>query len=133
LKLVGENGYVLTESGFGADIGMEKFMNIKCRYSEKSPDCVALVASIRALKFHGGVELKNVSKENVEALKKGCANLKKHIENANSFGVPVVVVINEFSADTKEEVDVVIECAKSSGAFDVVESRHWQLGVNLKK
>eukprot|EP01080_Neovahlkampfia_damariscottae_P004727 gene4727-8311_t len=128
LKLVGEDGYVLTEAGFGADIGMEKFFNIKCRYSGKKPDCVALVATVRALKFHGGVELHDVTKENLEALEKGSSNMTKHIENAKLFGVPVVVVVNSFVTDTKEELELLEKIAKKSGAFDVVESHHWQFG-----
>jgi methylenetetrahydrofolate dehydrogenase (NADP+)/methenyltetrahydrofolate cyclohydrolase/formyltetrahydrofolate synthetase len=128
LSLVGEDGYVLTEAGFGADIGFEKFCNIKTRYSGIAPDAVVLVVSIRALKCHGGVDIKDINKENVEATRKGCENMVKHIENIISFGVPVVVCINEFNADTKAEVDVVKEVAKHTGAFDVVESRHWQEG-----
>ena len=129
MKLVGEEGYVLTEAGFGADIGMEKFFNIKCRYSGKKPDCVALVATVRALKFHGGVDVKDVQKENLEALEKGSTNMKKHIENAMSFGVPVVVCVNSFVTDTPEELALLEKIARTSGAFDVVESHHWQFGV----
>lgn len=128
LKMVGKDGYVLTECGFGADIGFEKFCNIKARYSGLPPDCVVLVVSIRALKVHGGVGIKDVNKENVEAVKKGSDNMIKHIENVISFGVPCVVCINAFNSDTKEEINAVKEIAKKTGAFDVVESRHWQEG-----
>lgn len=137
LKLVGKDGYVLTEAGFGADVGFEKFCNIKTRYSGLHPDCVVLVVSIRALKLHGGVELKNVSKENVEALIRGSDNMKKHIENICGFGIPCVVCINEFNSDTQKEIDAVTEIAHKTGAFDVVVSTHWKEGgkgaVNIAK
>ena len=115
LKLVGPEGYVLTEAGFGADMGMEKFFNIKCRYSGLVPDCVVLVATIRALKMHGGgpkvvagQPLAHVyTQENLDLLEKGCSNLIRHIGNARSFGIPVVVAVNRFKNDTTAEVDLV--------------------------
>lgn len=136
LKLVGEDGFVVTEAGFGADIGMEKFFNIKCRYSNLVPNCVVLVASIRALKSHGGgpkvepgtplpVEY---STENLELVEKGCANLIRHIQNANKFGVPVVVALNKFSKDTQSEIDLVIRIAKENGAFDAMLCENWEKG-----
>jgi formyltetrahydrofolate synthetase len=136
LKLVGANGYVLTEAGFGADIGMEKFFNIKCRYSGLIPNCVVLVATIRALKMHGGGPkvvagaplAPEYTEENLELLEKGCANLEKHIGNARSFGVPVVVAINRFKDDTDAEVEVVRRVAKAAGAEDAVMSNHWADG-----
>src|SRR3984957_6228325 len=115
LKLVGPEGYVLTEAGFGADMGMEKFFNIKCRYSGLKPDCVVLVATIRALKMHGGGP-KVVAgqplahaylEENLDLLEKGCSNLIRMIANARSFGVPVVVAVNRFKTDTMAEIDLV--------------------------
>ncbi|MCA9929277.1 MAG: formate--tetrahydrofolate ligase [Anaerolineales bacterium] len=136
LKLVGPDGYVLTESGFGADIGMEKFFNIKCRYSGLVPDCVVLVATIRALKMHGGGPTVKAgqpldpayTEENLELLEKGCANMVKHIENAIGFGVPVVVAVNRFKDDTDNEVELVRKLAKAAGAEDAVMSNHWAEG-----
>ncbi|MFB6215146.1 MAG: formate--tetrahydrofolate ligase, partial [Candidatus Bipolaricaulia bacterium] len=128
--------YVVTESGFGADIGMEKFFNIKCRYSGNVPDAVVLVATVRALKTHGGgpevvagKELDPVYKEeNLELLEKGTANLAKNIEIAQKFGVPVVVAVNRFHTDTDKEVELVKEKALEAGAFDAVESNHFTDG-----
>ncbi|KAK3092906.1 hypothetical protein FSP39_008741 [Pinctada imbricata] len=136
LKLVGEDGFVVTEAGFGADIGMEKFFNIKCRYSELIPNAVVLVATVRALKMHGGgptvtagVPLpKEYVEENLELLEKGCSNLRKQIENANKFGVPVVVAINSFVTDTPAEVALVQKFARTNGAFDAVICSHWAKG-----
>lgn len=128
LKLVGKEGYVLTEAGFGADVGFEKFCNIKTRYSGLHPDCVVLVVSIRALKLHGGVDLKNVGKEDLDSVLKGCENMVKHIENICNFGIPVVVCINEFNSDTEKEIEIIKQVAKKTGAFDVVVSTHWQQG-----
>ena len=96
--------YVVTEAGFGADLGAEKFFDIKCRKAGLSPKAVVIVATVRALKMHGGVKKEDLGKENVEALKKGCANLGRHIENVKQFGVPAVVGINHFVADTDAEV-----------------------------
>ncbi len=136
LKLVGPDGYVITESGFGADIGMEKFFNIKCRYSGLIPDAVVLVATIRALKMHGGgpkvtagTPLDPVyTEENLELLEAGCANLAAHIENARRFGVPVVVAVNRFKDDTDAEVELVRRKAIEAGAEDAVMSNHWAEG-----
>ncbi len=105
--------YVVTEAGFGADLGAEKFLNIKCRAAGLSPKAVVIVATIRALKYHGGQDLKELTTENVEALEKGMPNLEKHIENIKSFGLPPVVSINAFATDTKAEIDFLIDhCAK---------------------
>ncbi|MCP4361554.1 MAG: formate--tetrahydrofolate ligase [Chloroflexi bacterium] len=136
LKLVGPDGYVLTEAGFGADIGMEKFFNIKCRYSGLIPNCVVLVATIRALKMHGGgprviagVPLAaEYTAENLELLEAGCTNLEKHIENARRFGVPVVVAVNRFKDDTDAEVELVRKISLATGAEDAVMSNHWAEG-----
>lgn len=99
--------YVITEAGFGADLGAEKFFNIKCRAAGLSPDCVVLVATIRALKYNGGVAKTDLNTPNLEALKKGIVNLEKHIENVQKFGVPVVVTLNAFVTDSNEEIDFV--------------------------
>ncbi|KAH3846726.1 hypothetical protein DPMN_089028, partial [Dreissena polymorpha] len=136
LKLVGKDGFVVTEAGFGADIGMEKFFNIKCRYSGLVPNAVVLVATIRALKMHGGgptvvagVPLpKEYTQENVELLEKGFENLQKQIENANKFGVPVVVAINGFASDTQAEKELVQKLARQNGAFDAIICNHWAEG-----
>src|SRR5580704_15212910 len=136
LKLVGPGGYVLTESGFGADMGMEKFFNIKCRYSGLVPDCVVLVATIRALKMHGGgprvvagQPLAYVyTQENLDLLEKGCSNLVRMIGNARSFGIPVVVAVNRFKNDADAEVDLVRRLAIAAGAEDAVRANHWAEG-----
>ncbi len=128
--------YVVTESGFGADIGMEKFFDIKCRYSGLVPDVVVLVATIRALKMHGGgpkvVAGKPLDpayrKENLDLLEKGCANLVANIEIAQKFGIPVVVAINTFTDDSPAEVALVKKAAREAGAFDAVLSDHWSNG-----
>jgi formyltetrahydrofolate synthetase len=136
LKLVGPDGFCVTEAGFGADIGMEKFFNIKCRYSGLKPKAAVIVATIRALKMHGGGPpvtagkplQKEYTEENVELLEKGCANLRKHIENAKKFGVNVVVAVNKFKTDTEAEIEVVKKASMDAGAFDAVMSNHWALG-----
>ncbi|MEO8026106.1 MAG: formate--tetrahydrofolate ligase [Bryobacteraceae bacterium] len=136
LKLVGADGYVLTEAGFGADMGFEKFCNIKCRYSGLAPDCVVLVATIRALKMHGGGPKvvagqpldAAYTEENLELLEKGCANLKRHVENSCRFGIPVVVAVNRFKDDTTAEVELVRRAALDAGAEDAVMSNHWAEG-----
>jgi len=136
LKLVGADGYVVTESGFGADMGMEKFFNIKCRYSGLAPNCVVIVASVRALKMHGGgpkvVPGRDLDKaykeENVELLQKGLANLVQHIENARKFGIPVVVAINRFNSDTEKEIETIRAAAIGAGAEDAVLSEVWGKG-----
>ena len=124
LKLV---DYVVTEAGFGADLGAEKFMNIKCRKAGLAPSVVVLVATVRAMKMNGGVKKADLGPENVAAVKKGCANLGRHIENIKSFGVPVVVAINHFVTDTDAEVDAVKAYVKEQGS-EAILSRHWELG-----
>ncbi|KAL0489382.1 formate-tetrahydrofolate ligase [Acrasis kona] len=126
LKLAGANGYVLTEAGFGADMGMVKFFDIKCRTSGLKPDCVVLVASVRAIKFHAGEDLKKASSS--EQIKQGSSNMIRHIENAGKFGVNVVVCLNKFKGDTDEEIAQVIQIARDAGAFDAVVSDHWAQG-----
>lgn len=107
--------YVVTEAGFGADLGAEKFMNIKCRKAGISPDCVVIVATVRALKYNGGVKRSDLGEENLEALEKGSVNLLKHIENIKSFGVPVVVAINHFVSDTQKETDFIKKLCEENG------------------
>jgi formyltetrahydrofolate synthetase len=128
--------YLVTESGFGADIGMEKFFNIKCRYSGLIPNCVVMVATVRALKMHGGGPKVVAGKpldpayteENLELLKAGVCNLQHHIKNARRFGIPVVVAVNSFKDDTSAEVELVRQAAIEAGAEDSVVSRHWMEG-----
>ncbi|MDC1286641.1 formate--tetrahydrofolate ligase [Gammaproteobacteria bacterium] len=119
--------YVVTEAGFGADLGAEKFFDIKCRSAGLSPDAVVLVATIRALKMHGGVEKDDLGNENVQAVADGCSNLARHISNLKSYGVPVVVAINRFSADTDAEVQQVRETAAELGAT-AIDCTHWANG-----
>jgi methylenetetrahydrofolate dehydrogenase (NADP+)/methenyltetrahydrofolate cyclohydrolase/formyltetrahydrofolate synthetase len=128
--------YVITESGFGADIGMEKFFDIKCRASGLIPDVVVLVATIRALKMHGGgpkvvagrpLDLAYVE-ENLELLEAGLGNMEAHIKNAMRFGIPVVVAVNAFKDDTDAEVEMVTKAAKAAGAVEAVVSKHWMTG-----
>ncbi len=119
--------YCITEAGFGADLGAEKFFDIKCRYAGLEPDCVVLVATIRALKMHGGMALADLKKENLEALADGLANLEKHLENMQLFGIPVVVAINRFPDDTDAEVALLRERVESMGAT-VALSDVWALG-----
>jgi formyltetrahydrofolate synthetase len=136
LKLVGPDGFVLTEAGFGADIGMEKFFDIKCRYSGLIPNVVVLVATVRALKMHGGGPKVVAGKpldpayteENLELVDKGCANLEVHIRNARRFGIPVVVAINHFKDDTPAEVELIRQRAIAAGAEDAVVATHWADG-----
>ncbi len=97
--------YTITEAGFGADLGAEKFFDIKCRMAGLKPDAVVLVATIRALKYNGGIAKEDLSAENLDALKKGIVNLEKHIENLQQFGVPVVVTLNSFLTDTEAETN----------------------------
>src|SRR5699024_8313804 len=114
--------YCITEAGFGSDLGAEKFMDIKCRMVGLAPSAVVLVATIRALKYNGGVAKADLSQENVEALKKGLPNLEKHIENMKKFGVPVVVAINRFGTDTDAEIAVLSEAMEKNGvAFSLCE------------
>ncbi|MEM9912568.1 MAG: formate--tetrahydrofolate ligase, partial [Pseudomonadota bacterium] len=119
--------YVVTEAGFGADLGAEKFMNIKCRKAGLAPSVVVVVATVRAMKMNGGVAKADLGEENVEAVKAGCSNLGRHIENVKSFGVPVVVAINHFVTDTDAEIDAVKAYVAEQGAEGVL-SRHWELG-----
>ena len=119
--------YVVTEAGFGADLGAEKFFDIKCRSAGLSPAAAVIVATIRALKMHGGVEKDDLGKENVEAVAAGCSNLARHIRNVKSFGVPVVVAINRFSADTDAEVAKVSEAAQQYGVT-AIDCTHWADG-----
>ncbi|KAG2198291.1 hypothetical protein INT46_010946 [Mucor plumbeus] len=143
LKLAGtdgcedmEPGYVVTEAGFGADMGMEKFFDIKCRVSGLIPDAVVLVATVRALKTHGngpaivaGKALPAVyNQENLELLKEGCSNLIKHIENAKKYGMPVVVAVNRFTNDTDAEIDLIRKISLEAGASDAVSCNHWAEG-----
>ncbi|MEX0283484.1 MAG: formate--tetrahydrofolate ligase [Paracoccaceae bacterium] len=119
--------YVVTEAGFGADLGAEKFMNIKCRKAGLAPDCVVLVATVRAMKMNGGVAKADLGAENVDAVKAGCANLGRHIGNIKSFGVPVVVAINHFVTDTDAEIQAVKDYVTEQGS-EAILSRHWELG-----
>ncbi|NXY01009.1 C1TM protein, partial [Pteruthius melanotis] len=136
LKLVGEKGFVVTEAGFGADIGMEKFFNIKCRASGLVPSVVVLVATVRALKMHGGGPnvtagaplKKEYTEENLQLVADGCCNLQKQIQITQLFGVPVVVALNVFKTDSPAEIDLVCKIAKESGAFDAVPCNHWSAG-----
>ncbi|MCB5955876.1 formate--tetrahydrofolate ligase [Enterococcus sp. CWB-B31] len=120
--------YVVTEAGFGADLGGEKFLDIKVPNLNKAPDAVVIVATIRALKMHGGVAKNELGTENVFALKKGFANLKKHIENMESYGLPVVVAINEFVSDTKKEVEILLELCSKAGV-PVELTQVWEKGA----
>ncbi|KAL4661035.1 monofunctional C1-tetrahydrofolate synthase, mitochondrial [Arapaima gigas] len=137
LKLVGEEGFVVTEAGFGADIGMEKFFNIKCRTSGLRPNVVVLVATIRALKMHGGGPSVTSRRplfsrcflpQNLRLVADGCCNLEKQIQIARLFGISVVVALNVFRTDTEAEIDLVCQIAKDRGASDAVACRHWSLG-----
>jgi formate--tetrahydrofolate ligase len=119
--------FVVTEAGFGADLGAEKFMNIKCRKAGLSPDCVVLVATVRAMKMNGGVAKADLGAENGNAVNEGCANLGRHIGNLKSFGVPVVVAINHFVTDTDAEVQAVKDYVATQGS-EAILSRHWELG-----
>jgi formate--tetrahydrofolate ligase len=119
--------YTVTEAGFGADLGAEKFMNIKCRKAGIAPNAVVIVATVRALKNHGGVDLKELHKPNLEALDKGVENLKKHIENIHRFGLPVVVAINSFSTDTDEEIRFIQDKCAYLGV-KIVPAMHWACG-----
>ena len=119
--------YVVTEAGFGADLGAEKFLNIKCRKAGLKPDCVVLVATVRAMKMNGGVAKADLGAENVDAVNKGCANLGRHIGNLKSFGVPVVVAINHFVTDTDAEVQAVKDYVATQGS-EAILSQHWEHG-----
>jgi formate--tetrahydrofolate ligase len=119
--------YVVTEAGFGADLGAEKFFDIKCRKAGLKPSAAVIVATVRAMKMNGGVKKEDLGKENVEAVKKGCANLGRHIENVKSFGVPVVVAMNHFISDTDAEIAAMKEYVKGQGA-EAILCKHWANG-----
>jgi len=136
LKLVGEDGFCVTEAGFGADIGMEKFFNIKCRYSGLKPQCAVIVATVRALKMHGGgpdvvagKPLDHVYKDEALGLvEAGCANLIHHIKNVIKYGVRCVVAVNRFSTDTEAELELVRKLSVDAGAYAAVVANHWAKG-----
>ncbi len=119
--------YVITEAGFGADLGAEKFLNIKCRKANLKPDAVVIVATIRALKMNGGIPKDQLSKENVDALEKGSVNLLRHIENIKKFNLPVIVGINHFVSDTDNEVEKLLDIVSKSGSEAIV-CKHWSDG-----
>ena len=119
--------YVVTEAGFGADLGAEKFFNIKCRKSGLKPDAVVLVATTKALKMHGGIKKDNLSSENVDAVTLGCKNLERHIENIRKFGVPVIVAINDYVTDTEKEQAAIMNYCKNIGVQCKISS-HWKNG-----
>ena len=119
--------YVVTEAGFGADLGAEKFFDIKCRLAGLSPSASVIVATIRALKMHGGVKKDDLGSENVKAVTDGCENLRRHIQNVKSFGVPVVVAVNRFSADTDAEVAAISSGVDGLGV-EVIDCTHWADG-----
>ena len=119
--------YVVTEAGFGADLGAEKFMNIKCRKAGLSPDAVVIVATVRAMKMNGSVAREDLGEKNVKAVQLGCANLGRHVENVKSFGVPVVVAINHFVTDTQEEIDTISRYVETLGS-EAILCKHWAHG-----
>jgi formate--tetrahydrofolate ligase len=119
--------YVVTEAGFGADLGAEKFIDIKCRKAGLSPDCVVIVATIRALKMHGGVKKEDLKSENLKALEAGMANLARHVENIKKFGLPAVISINRFSADSDAEIALVKDKCKALGV-EALMADHWAMG-----
>ena len=119
--------YVVTEAGFGADLGAEKFLDIKCRKSEIKPDCVVIVATIRALKMHGGVTKEDLKNENVDALKKGLVNLERHINNTRKFGLPVTIAVNHFITDTDKEMNTLLDFCKTQGV-KASKCTHWSNG-----
>ena len=119
--------YVVTEAGFGADLGAEKFLNIKCRKSELQPNGVVLVATIRALKMHGGIKKEDLGIENVDAVRSGISNLNRHVDNIKKFGLPVIVAINHFVADTEDEMKALKEECDKIGVESVI-CKHWEKG-----
>src|SRR6185369_5193767 len=119
--------YVVTEAGFGADLGAEKFLDIKCRKAGLEPSCVVIVATIRALKMHGGIKKEDLKKENLKALEAGMSNLQRHVENVKKFGLPAVVSITRFSADTDAEIALVKEKCKALGV-EALMADHWAMG-----
>ncbi len=124
--------YVVTEAGFGADLGAEKFLNIKCRKAGLTPSCVVIVATIRALKMHGGVEKEDLKKEDISALERGLVNLERHITNIKKFGLEPIVAINHFALDTEKEVKTVLNFCKKK-KVEVSECKHWAKGGNGTK
>lgn len=121
--------FVVTEAGFGFDLGAEKFLNIKCKSSGLSPNAIVIVATVRALKYHGGKPLKKLAEPDPKAVEKGCANLEKHLENAKQFGIPAVVAINRFSLDTDEELELIKKRCETLGA-KAIYSEVWAHGGN---
>ncbi len=119
--------YVVTEAGFGADLGAEKFLDIKCRKSNLKPDCVVIVATIRALKMHGGLAKEDLKKENVSALKEGMVNLRRHINNIRKFGLPVTVAVNHFITDTEDEMKTLLDFCETQGV-KASKCTHWSNG-----
>ncbi|WP_018236572.1 formate--tetrahydrofolate ligase [Ensifer sp. BR816] len=119
--------YVVTEAGFGADLGAEKFFDIKCRKAGLKPDAAVIVATVRAIKMNGGVKKDDLGKENLEALRRGCANLGRHVQNVKKFGVPVLVAINHFTSDTEAEVQAIKDYVRTLGS-EAVLCRHWAEG-----
>ncbi len=118
---------VVTESGFGADLGGEKFLDIKCRSAGLKPSCAVVVATVRALKMHGGVPRNALGSENVQAVQRGVANLRRHVENLEKFGLPVVVAVNHFTSDTEAEFDA-IETAMAALGTETISCTHWANG-----
>ena len=126
--------YCITEAGFGSDLGAEKFLDIKCRFAGLKPDCIVLVATVRALKYNGGIKKENLAEANPDALRKGIVNLEKHIENMLSYGVPLVVAINRFHTDSEEELSIIEECCKKHGcdfALSEVFAKGGDGGIDL--
>ncbi len=119
--------YVVTEAGFGADLGAEKFINIKCRKTGLSPSCAVVVATVRALKLHGNADSKNLGEENLKAVEDGLPNLLRHLENLSKFGIPTVVALNRFPTDTEDEISKVIDVCKKNGV-NAVLAEHWKDG-----
>ena len=117
----------MTEAGFGADLGAEKFLNIKCRKAGLSPECAVVVATVRALKLHGDADSKNLGEENLKALESGLPNLLRHLENLSKFGLPTVVAINRFPTDSESEIKKVQEVCKNAGV-NAVLAEHWAEG-----
>ena len=119
--------YVVTEAGFGADLGAEKFLDIKCRKANIKPSCIVIVATVRALKMHGGLEKENLKNENINALKEGLSNLDRHINNIKKFGIEPIVAINHFVLDTKKEIQTIIDFCKNLNV-EVSNCKHWAEG-----
>ena len=126
-QLLGIADYVITEAGFGADLGAEKFFDLKCRFAGLKPDSAVIVATVRALKMHGGVAKADLGTKNLEAVKAGYANLAKHIENVKKFGVPVMVAVNAFPTDTDDELNLLKKLCSDAGVT-VALSEVWAKG-----